>query len=67
MCEAGAQREEEMQNAFPDWLFNVLLLGGIAGTLVLAVEVFAAPIVGGLTTVVALVLVLVVAAFWPRW
>ena len=56
-----------MQNAFPDWLFNVLLLGGIAGTLMLAFEVFAAPIVGGLTAAVALVLVLVVAAFWPRW
>ena len=56
-----------MQNAFPDWLFNVLLLGGIAGTLMLAFEVFAAPIVGGLTALVALVLVLVVAAFWPRW
>jgi hypothetical protein len=67
MRETGAPREEDMQNAFPDWLFNVLLLGGIAGTLVLAFEVFAAPIVGGLTAVVALVLVLVVAAFWPRW
>jgi hypothetical protein len=34
---------------------------------VLAFEVFATPIVGGLTAIVALVLVLVVAAFWPRW
>jgi hypothetical protein len=56
-----------MQNAFPDWLFNVLLLGGIVGTLVLAFEVFAAPIIGGLITLVVLVLVLVVASFWPRW
>ena len=56
-----------MQNAFPDWLFNVLLLGGIVGILVLGIHVFAAPILGGMTTLVAFVLVLVVSAFWPKW
>ncbi len=56
-----------MQNAFPDWLFNVLLLGGIVGLLVLAFHVFATPILGAMTTLVALILVLVVSAFWPRW
>jgi uncharacterized membrane protein YdcZ (DUF606 family) len=68
MREAGAQREDKkMQNAFADWLFNVLLLGGIVGILVLAANAFVAPILGGMTTLVALVLVLVVAAFWPKW
>ena len=42
-----------MQNAFPDWLFNVLLLGGIVGLLVLAFQVFAAPILGAMTMLVA--------------
>jgi hypothetical protein len=56
-----------MQNAFADWLFNVLLLGGIIGILVLAFHVFAAPILGVLSTLIALVLVLVISAFWPKW
>jgi hypothetical protein len=56
-----------MQNAFPDWLFNVLLLGGIVGILVLSFHVLVAPIVGGVTALVALALVAVVAAFWPKW
>jgi hypothetical protein len=56
-----------MQNAFADWLFNVLLLGGIVGFLALAFHVFAAPVLGSLATLIALVLVLVVSAFWPRW
>jgi len=56
-----------MQNAFPDWLFNVLLLGGIVGILVLGFHVFAAPILEALTALIALVLVLVVSAFWPKW
>jgi hypothetical protein len=56
-----------MQNAFPDWLFNVLLLGGIVGILVLGFHVLAAPILGAVTTLVALALVLVVSAFWPKW
>jgi hypothetical protein len=56
-----------MQNTFADWLFNVLLLGGIVGILVLGFHVFAAPILGALTTLVALGLVLVVSVFWPKW
>jgi hypothetical protein len=56
-----------MQNTFADWLFNVLLLGGIVGTLVLGFNALAAPILGGLTALIALVLVLVVSAFWPKW
>jgi hypothetical protein len=56
-----------MQNAFSDWLFNVLLLGGIAGFLVLAFHVFVTPILGAMTTLIALALVLVVSAFWPKW
>jgi hypothetical protein len=56
-----------MQNAFPDWLFNVLLLGGIVGVLVLGVNAFVAPILEAMTTLIALVLVLVVSAFWPKW
>ena len=56
-----------MQNTFPDWLFNVLLLGGLVGILVLGFHAFVAPILGALTTLIALVLVLVVSAFWPRW
>jgi hypothetical protein len=66
MRKAGAE-EVKMQNAFPDWLFNVLLLGGVAGTLVLGLHVFAAPILEPLTVLIALVLVLVVSAFWPKW
>jgi hypothetical protein len=56
-----------MQNAFPDWLFNVLLLGGVIGTLLLGVQVFAAPVIGAMTTLIAAILVLVVSAFWPKW
>jgi hypothetical protein len=56
-----------MQNAFPDWLFNVLLLGGIVGTLLLGVQVLAAPVLGGITTLIAVILVLVASAFWPKW
>ena len=56
-----------MQNTFPDWLFNVLLLGGIAGTLLLGVHVLAAPVLGGITMLVAAILVLTVSAFWPKW
>jgi uncharacterized membrane protein YdcZ (DUF606 family) len=64
----GAHQEEgKMQNAFPDWLFNVLFLGGIVGIVVLGFNAFVAPVLGMLTTLVALVLVLVISAFWPKW
>jgi hypothetical protein len=56
-----------MQNTFPDWLFNVLFLGGIAGILVLGINAFVAPILGTLTTLIALALVLIISAFWPKW
>jgi hypothetical protein len=56
-----------MQNAFADWLFNVMFLGAIAALLVLAFHVLAAPVLGAMTTLAALALVLVVSAFWPRW
>lgn len=55
-----------MHNAFPDWLFNVLFLGGIAGILVLGFNAFV-PILGTLTTLIALALVLLISAFWPKW
>ena len=56
-----------MQNTFPDWLFNVLLLGGIVGTLLLGVHTLAAPVLGAMTLLIAAALVLIVSAFWPKW
>jgi hypothetical protein len=56
-----------MMNTVSDWLFNVLLLGGIVALLVLLVHVYAAPIVGAVTMLAALGLVVVLSAFWPKW
>jgi hypothetical protein len=56
-----------MMNTVSDWLFNVLLLGGIVTLLVLLVHVYAAPIVGTITVLAALGLVVVLSAFWPKW
>ena len=47
-----------MQNTFPDWLFNVLLLG---------VHTLAAPVLEAMTLLIAAALVLIVSAFWPKW
>jgi hypothetical protein len=54
-------------NTASDWLFNVMLWGAVVTLLVLVFNAFVAPILGGLTALVALVLVLVVSALWPRW
>jgi hypothetical protein len=56
-----------MQNSFADWLFNVMLLGGIVALLALTAQVFVTPVLGAVSVLAALILVLVVAAFWPRW
>jgi hypothetical protein len=56
-----------MQNSFADWLFNVMLLGAIVALVALSVQVFVAPILGAVSVLAALVLVLVVAVFWPQW
>jgi hypothetical protein len=56
-----------MQNTFPDWLFNVMLLGGIVFILLLAADALVTPILGAITALIALVAVLAVAAFWPKW
>jgi hypothetical protein len=56
-----------MQNAFPDWLFNMLFVGGIVGILVLGFNALVAPILGGLTVLIALIVVMVVSTFWPKW
>jgi hypothetical protein len=66
MREAGAWEEPKMNTA-SDWLFNVMLLGAIVALLVLTFEVFVGPILNGLTVLVGLVLVVVVAALWPQW
>jgi hypothetical protein len=56
-----------MQNSIADWLFNVMLLGGIVALLVLTFHVFVAPIIGAVSVLAALILVVVVAVFWPQW
>jgi hypothetical protein len=54
-----------MLNTFSGWLFNVLLLGALAG---LCYHTFAAPILyDALVPLVALGVVAVVALFWPKF
>jgi hypothetical protein len=56
-----------MQNSIADWLFNVMLLGGIVALVVLTVHVFVTPILGAVSLLAGLILVLVVSVFWPQW
>src|SRR5262245_14751659 len=60
-------RTKKMANSFPDWLFNVMLLGGIVALLLLTYHVFFAPILGAMTVLIALIVVAVIALFWPRY
>jgi hypothetical protein len=44
-----------------------MLLGGIVALLLLAYHVFFAPILGAMTVLIALIVVAVIALFWPRY
>jgi hypothetical protein len=54
-------------NTASDWLFNLMLWGAIVALLVLTFHVFVTPILGAAVTLVALVVVVVASALWPKW
>jgi hypothetical protein len=54
-------------NTASDWLFNLMLWGAIVALLVLSFHVFVAPILGGGTALIALAVVVVASALWPKW
>jgi hypothetical protein len=56
-----------MLNTFSDWLFNVLVWGAVLALALLSYEVFVSPVLNGLTALVALVVALVAALFWPKY
>jgi hypothetical protein len=56
-----------MLNTFSDWLFNVLVWGAVITLAGLTIEVFVSPIINGVTALVALIVVLVAALFWPKY
>lgn len=54
-------------NSFSSWLFNVMLWGGIFALLGLSYQVFVQPIITGLSATIALVVILVLSLFWPKY
>jgi hypothetical protein len=58
-----------MVDGFSDWLCNVMLWGGIAALLLLLGETFVSPgiLYNWLNSVIALVVVAVVASLWPKY
>ena len=56
-----------MLNTFSDWLCGVLVWTAIAMLIGLSYEVFVSPIISGWSSLVALVIVLVAALFWPKF
>jgi predicted anti-sigma-YlaC factor YlaD len=57
-----------MLNPFSSWLFNVMLWGGLFALVGLSYQVFTQQqIITGLTAVIALVVILVLSLFWPKY
>lgn len=54
-------------NSFSSWLFNVMLWGGIFALVGLSYQVFVQPIITGLSATIALVVILVLSLFWPKY
>jgi hypothetical protein len=54
-------------NPFSSWLFNVMLWGGIFALVGLSYQVLVQPIITGLTATIALVVILVLSLFWPKY
>ena len=54
-------------NPFSSWLFNLMLWGGIFALIGLSYQAFVQPIITGLTALIALVVVVVLSLFWPKY
>jgi hypothetical protein len=54
-------------NPFSSWLLNVMLWGGIFALVGLSYQVFVQPIITGPIAAIALVVILVLSLFWPKY
>jgi hypothetical protein len=56
-----------MLNPFASWLFNVMVWGAIFSLVGLSFHIYVAEIISGPVALIALVLTVVLALFWPKY